>query len=58
MDSAPFKSRTPIFIGDDITDQDGFQAAMALGGEGHDVFTRFAGSPIEVRRWLKSLAAI
>ena len=32
MKEAPFADGRPIFIGDDITDEDGFQAAIALGG--------------------------
>lgn len=58
MTAEPFCGRRPVFIGDDITDQDGFRAATSLGGEGHDVFVRFAGRPKEVRHWLKSVAAM
>lgn len=54
----PFRGRTPIFVGDDVTDQDGFRAAASFGGEGLDVFLRFAGRPAEVRHWLKSIAAL
>lgn len=32
MGEAPFAGGTPLFIGDDITDEDGFEAAIALGG--------------------------
>jgi trehalose 6-phosphate phosphatase len=32
MSEAPFASGIPIFIGDDITDEDGFEAAISLGG--------------------------
>lgn len=34
MEEAPFAGATPVFVGDDITDEDGFAAAAALGGYG------------------------
>lgn len=34
MSMAPFKAATPIFVGDDVTDEDGFAAARELGGIG------------------------
>ena len=32
MQEPPFKKAVPVFIGDDLTDEDGFRAARALGG--------------------------
>lgn len=31
---APFRGATPVFVGDDLTDEDGFAAAARLGGFG------------------------
>ncbi len=34
MEEVPFEGAVPIFVGDDLTDEDGFLAAQALGGFG------------------------
>lgn len=32
MQEEPFRLRTPVFVGDDITDEDGFAAVNAMRG--------------------------
>jgi len=56
MRREPFLGRVPVFIGDDVTDEDGMRAARAMGGIGlrvQDVFGDAAG----VRAWLGETAA-
>ncbi len=56
MQQPPFEGRLPVFVGDDVTDEDGIAAASALGGVGLRVPEAF-GDPGGVRMWLAGLAA-
>lgn len=56
MATAPFSGRRPLFIGDDVTDEDAILAAGKLGGLGLRVPDAFAGEPARVRNWLSELA--
>lgn len=56
-----FKGRTPVFVGDDVTDEAGFRAARAHGGSAISVGRRLDGVDAvmadaqAVRAWLASL---
>lgn len=62
MADPPFRDRTPIFIGDDVTDRPGFAAAIAAGGSAYGVGRPIAGttgtfdSPSAVREWVGRIA--
>jgi trehalose 6-phosphate phosphatase len=56
MAEKPFASRVPVFVGDDVTDEDGFRAAETLSGIAVDVRVVFAGEPSDVRAWLGTFA--
>jgi len=66
MAEAPFRDRLPVFIGDDITDEDGFAAAQCYGGAaivvglqreaGRTSNAKYALSGVrELHRWLEAL---
>lgn len=61
---APFAGRAVIYIGDDVTDESGFEYANAVGGYSIRVgapaptSARFTvDAPVQVRGWLEALAA-
>lgn len=56
MQHPPFHGRLPVFVGDDVTDEDGMAAARRLGGFGLRVGSDFT-DPAEVRAWLARGAA-
>lgn len=55
MQRPPFSGRLPVFIGDDVTDEDGMKRARELGGAGYRVDAVF-GDPEGVRTWLRRSA--
>lgn len=56
MASSPFAGRVPVFVGDDVTDDDGIAAAERLGGVGLKV-GKDLPSAQAVRDWIAGLAA-
>lgn len=54
----PFADRTPVFVGDDATDEHGFAVVEARGGlavkvgEGPSLASTRLGGPLDVRAWL------
>jgi trehalose 6-phosphate phosphatase len=55
MARSPFAGRVPVFIGDDVTDEEGMAAARALGGHGWRLQDAF-GTPAALRAWLAAAA--
>lgn len=55
MQRPPFAGRLPVFIGDDVTDEDGMREARKRGGAGYRVDAVFR-DPDGVRAWLRRSA--
>jgi len=63
LQEPPFAGRTPVVVGDDLTDQAAFRLVETLGGISIAVGHRVQGqwrldNPAAVRRWLASIAAL
>jgi trehalose 6-phosphate phosphatase len=56
MAEPAFVGRRPVFIGDDVTDEAGFEAARAADGLGFRLQDAF-GTPAALRAWLEQLAS-
>lgn len=60
MTMAPFAGRSPVFVGDDVTDEAGFAAVQALGGwgikvgEGPTMAQHRCMTPAALRGWLSA----
>jgi trehalose 6-phosphate phosphatase len=62
MVEPPFRGRTPVFAGDDLTDLHGFDAVESHGGIAIAVGPRVTAarqlaSPAELRAWLAAFVA-
>lgn len=61
MREPPFKGRTPIFVGDDVTDEDGFAAVAKMSGIGIKIgagttsATHRVGTLHDFHDWLRQL---
>jgi trehalose 6-phosphate phosphatase len=63
MQEPPFSGRKPVFVGDDLTDQDGFKMVEDQGGISIAVGDRVTGqfrfdTVAAVRAWLQEIAAL
>jgi trehalose 6-phosphate phosphatase len=64
METDTFRERTPVFIGDDFTDEHGFDAVNArrgisvlVGTRGNTAANYGLHDPAAVRAWLRTVAS-
>jgi trehalose 6-phosphate phosphatase len=64
MSRPPFRGRVPVFVGDDLTDEDGFDAVTARAGHAIQIGTAracvaswHAPTPSDLRLWLRACVA-
>ena len=63
LEEPPFRGHTPVFVGDDLTDLDGFDVVDRRGGIAIAVGDRVQArwrieNPSAVRAWLGRIAAL
>jgi len=63
LQEAPFQGRVPVFAGDDVTDEAGFQRVQQLGGmgikvgEGPSCASHRMANPQALRQWLQHISS-
>lgn len=64
LQEAPFQGRVPVFAGDDVTDEAGFQRVQQLGGigikvgDGASCASYRMANPRSLRQWLQRISRI
>jgi trehalose 6-phosphate phosphatase len=63
MEFEPFRARTPIFVGDDVTDEDAFEFVNQVGGislrvgaKAPTAAAHMLADPEQLHRWLREIA--
>jgi len=63
MEFEPFRGRTPIFVGDDVTDEDAFEyvnhvggISLRVGAKAPTAAAHLLADPEQLHRWLREIA--